>query len=191
MKRYLDTSAPVPLYVEESSSERILGLCSEAAILSTHLFAYTEFHAALAQRLGLGDLTEQDHAACIERFDADWEDLAVVQITEDLVRWAARMAYLCGLRGRDSIHLAAAAFLQRELTEPVRFACFDHRLNLAAQSLGLNLVQVRRRSDRGMIGTSLGAASHCDRHEPLTMADDTRSDDKSSAVPLFAAPLSR
>jgi predicted nucleic acid-binding protein len=44
------------------------------------------------------------------------------------------------LRADDALHLAAAQTLARETGEAVSFACFDRRLNRAAEVLGMNLV---------------------------------------------------
>jgi hypothetical protein len=50
------------------------------------------------------------------------------------------MAFTYGLRGYDSVHLAAAHFFHQHSGEPLHFACFDKRLNAAAKSLGLHLL---------------------------------------------------
>ena len=45
---YLDTSAFLKLYLEESRSDAVRGLVARAAAIYTHLIAYAEMRAALA-----------------------------------------------------------------------------------------------------------------------------------------------
>ena len=45
------------------------------------------------------------------------------------------------LRGYDSVQLAAAHNLQEQFDLPLTFACFDRRLNQAAQLLQLEVIQ--------------------------------------------------
>jgi hypothetical protein len=42
------------------------------------------------------------------------------------------------LRGFDSIHLASALTLQRELSSPVMFSCFDDNLQKASEHEGMD-----------------------------------------------------
>jgi hypothetical protein len=58
------------------------------------------------------------------------------------VRRAAGLAILYGLRGDDSVHLAAALTVQETLGETVTygFAATDGRLNEAARRAGLPLL---------------------------------------------------
>ncbi|HHH13920.1 MAG TPA: hypothetical protein ENJ98_06750 [Thiolapillus brandeum] len=44
------------------------------------------------------------------------------------------------LRAYDSVHLAAAKLLAERAEEPVCFACYDRKLNQAAEVLGLKLL---------------------------------------------------
>ena len=53
---------------------------------------------------------------------------------------AGRFADGFALRGYDSVQLAAAYTLQRTTAQPLTFACFDRRLNQAAQILKLEVL---------------------------------------------------
>ena len=55
-------------------------------------------------------------------------------------RFAGRYADGFALRGYDSIQLAAAQQLQSTIEQPLTFACFDRRLNQAAQLLQLQVL---------------------------------------------------
>jgi len=56
-----------------------------------------------------------------------------------VVAQADALAWEHGLRGYDAIHLAAAAFWQDALGQPVTMATFDHQLWVAAGRIGLEV----------------------------------------------------
>jgi predicted nucleic acid-binding protein len=58
-------------------------------------------------------------------------------VTQQLVEQAGEYAEIFALRAYDSIQLAAAQTLQQGDSGKVSFACFDQRLQKAAQLLGL------------------------------------------------------
>jgi len=59
------------------------------------------------------------------------------------LRYAGNLAQQFGLRGYDSVQLAAAELTQTVLRAPVTFASFDNNLNEAARTNGLNLLAIR------------------------------------------------
>jgi hypothetical protein len=59
------------------------------------------------------------------------------------IRRAGNLAQQFGLRGYDSVQLAAAELTQTVLRAPVTFASFDNNLNEAARTNGLNLLAIR------------------------------------------------
>jgi predicted nucleic acid-binding protein len=70
--------------------------------------------------------------------DNDWQTLNVILPTEMLVKRAGNLADQFGLRGYDSIHLAAAEAISLQIMpQPLIFACFDSKLNDAAKALGI------------------------------------------------------
>jgi hypothetical protein len=64
----------------------------------------------------------------------------IVEVSQPLVEAAGRLADAFALRGYDSVQLAAAHQLQCSVEQPVTFACFDRRLNQAAQLLQLQVL---------------------------------------------------
>ncbi len=61
----------------------------------------------------------------------------IVEVSQPLVEAPGRFADAFGLRGYDSVQLAATHLLQSAIDQPLTFACFDHRLSQAAQLLQL------------------------------------------------------
>ncbi len=72
-----------------------------------------------------------------QAFERDWNSIHRLPADETTVRRAADLAEQYGLRGYDSLHLAAGEMLQRALRVPITFACFDRELNEAARDLDM------------------------------------------------------
>lgn len=70
-------------------------------------------------------------------FERDWRAMAITTPDERMIRRAGDHAERFGLRGDDSVHLAAAESLVLDDRYPVHFASFDGSLNEAAGRLGL------------------------------------------------------
>lgn len=138
---YLDTSAWLKLYVEEVGSEQVRAAVDTAERACTHLIAYAELRAALAKAERLRRLDAAQKLRILSWMDADWPILNVVLPTERLIKRAGFLADQFGLRGYDSVHLAAAEALSLQIMPlPLIFACFDAQLNHAAMALGLSLL---------------------------------------------------
>ena len=92
---------------------------------------------AFARRRREGILLTADHARVLRDFENDWQSFFIVDVTGQLVRNAGKFSELYALRGYDALHLAAADFFQAKMKESVTFACWDTRLDAAAQRQGL------------------------------------------------------
>jgi len=55
-----------------------------------------------------------------------------------MIRLAGNLAEKHALRGFDSIHLASALTLHREISPPIVFSCFDDNLQKASDKEGLD-----------------------------------------------------
>jgi len=137
---YLDTSAFVKLYVEEQGSEIIRGAVAES-LLHTHWITYPEMRAALARLRRMGYQTDDTYREHKLEFEADWKAVNAILPDERIFRRAGELAERFGLRGYDSVHLAAAESLRvGQGSDLLRFASFDERLNQSATELGLPLL---------------------------------------------------
>ena len=135
---FCDTSALLKLYVVEVGSEAMKLRVSEAEAVAVCRIAWTEAHAALSRRAR----EVPDDAALIEHaktaLATDWPRFVVLEVDQPLVELAGEYADTFALRGYDSIQLAAAFEVGHIAQTPVLFACFDSRLNKAAQMLGMS-----------------------------------------------------
>lgn len=135
---YFDTSAIVPLIVEEAGSEEAKRVWGGADRVLSARVVYAEGHAALAAAARLGRLpTDLLHAAIGELSDR-YEELHLVEISDRLVRRAGALAEAHALRGYDSIHLAAAELSRGD--DPVVFVAGDGDLCTAAERIGLEVL---------------------------------------------------
>lgn len=139
---FCDTSALIKLYIREEFTERVLAAAEAASAVAVCRIAWAEAMAALARR-------SREHPADAdlidrirERLRNDWDDYAKVEITQALVELAGEYADTFALRGYDSVQLAAVRTLREISGDPVRFACFDRRLQQAAELLGVEGMQV-------------------------------------------------
>jgi predicted nucleic acid-binding protein len=135
---YLDSSALLKLYVAEPESESIHRLIRRAHSACTHAIAYAELCAAFSRAHRMGRAAAEEIPALLQDFDRDWASMDIVGVNEALVRRAGQLALQFGLRGHDSVHLAAAETVAREVGDLAlfRFAAFDSALMAAASALG-------------------------------------------------------
>ena len=127
---YLDTSALVKLYIEESHSGDVRRWADDAEIVATCRVAYAEAVSALNRRMRAGDMTRNIYGSALKALKRDWDRLAIVDFREIE---AGRLAAKHGLRGFDAIHLSAAVVLASVPAGPdVWFSSFDSALNRAA-----------------------------------------------------------
>lgn len=118
---YLDTSAFVPLLIDEPTSQTCGALWDVADRLVTTRLTYIEAAAALAAAQRLGRITSKEHDGGRERLTDLWPEFDVVELDEQLMVAAAQAAVARGswlvargLRGYDSVHYAAAVAVNDE-----------------------------------------------------------------------------
>ena len=108
MIAYLDTSAIVPLIIDEptSASSQRAWLAAEEVVVS--LLAYVEAAAALARAERMGRLDANEHRDAMIELERLWVSVVVVEPREDTVLHAAALSRRFGLRGYDAVHCATA-----------------------------------------------------------------------------------
>jgi predicted nucleic acid-binding protein len=135
---YLDTSSLVKLYVEEDGSSKVDTLNESAEVTATSIVAYSEARAAFSRRFREKAFTQKEYNLIKKSFDKDWSSYLILNVTGDTIRLAGNIAEKHALRGFDSIHLASAVILRKELSLPVTFSCFDEILQKASEREGLD-----------------------------------------------------
>lgn len=138
---YLDTSALVKLYLDEPGRKAVTAAVSSEAIVATQEIAYIEANAAFARAERERRLDNAQLERLRSDFHRDWPNYLVLKISQPLLERAVKLVDSFALRAYDAIHLAAAQTLALETEGQLAFACFDRRLNRAAELLGMRVVE--------------------------------------------------
>jgi predicted nucleic acid-binding protein len=138
---FLDTSALVKLYVEETHSATVREWVAEAEVVAVCRVAYPEAVSALSRRMRAGDLSKSAYSVASRALRRDWSRIGVVDFREIE---AGRLAAKYGLRGFDAIHLSSAVIIASAPAGPeVLFSSFDAVLNRAAAGERLQVLAPR------------------------------------------------
>lgn len=144
MNLYLDTSALVKLYIDETGSGQVKMAVNQAEVVATSLLAYVEARSAFARKYREGGISLKEYHYIIESFDGDWERYYAIKVSEKIVKAAATVAERNALRALDALHLASAKALTELASIHITFLGADRQLIEAARAEGLeaNLVEV-------------------------------------------------
>jgi predicted nucleic acid-binding protein len=131
---YFDTSAVLPLIIEETGSSVASRLWDEADRVVSSRLVYPEGRAALAMAFRMHRLDRKELRVAVEVFDALHDQIDIVEVTGRLARSAGSVAEKFGLRGYDAVHLASASEIA---DSEVVLAAGDRSLLVAARALGI------------------------------------------------------
>ena len=109
---YFDTSALVPLLIDEPTSRGCRELWTTADTVACTRLTYIEAAASIAMAERLNRLSAdgvRDAKAILDRL---WLQIQVIELGQDLMVLAADMALKHGLRGYDATHCAAAVAIK-------------------------------------------------------------------------------
>ena len=142
---YWDTSAIVPLYIEEPSTSFWETVLEEAEPTPrSSQLALTEFGYALHHKIVRGILEERAAQAVMAKFSADCEAgrWALYPLGGDIIKASLEVAVRCRsipcpvlLRSLDGLHLGTARVLSCN-----RVATGDRRLADAAKATGMRIL---------------------------------------------------
>lgn len=139
MIAYFDTSALIPLLIEEPTSETAAVVWDTADRVASARVVYTEARAALALAHRLDRVDRATKTRAVHDLEALYDQLDRVDVDDELVRRAGALAEEQQLRGYDAIHLAAA---ERIADDDTVVVAGDAELCRAAQSLRLHVTQL-------------------------------------------------
>ena len=145
---FLDSSALVKRYVAETGSSWIGEIFTSNIDLHISAISGAEVIAAIIRRQRRGALLADDAARALTEFRTDWTSLFdVVKVDTAVIERAMDLAEQHGLRGSDSIQLAAAMRANAEALQSsasIVFVCADDELNTAASAEGLQFENPNR-----------------------------------------------
>jgi predicted nucleic acid-binding protein len=133
---YLDTSALIPLMIDEPSSAICQQLWNSATRVVSARLLYPEARAALARAERTQRLTRRQHTAAIADLDSIIDEVDHIELTAALAHVAGDLAQRYALRGYDAVHLAAAAAVA---DDDVVLATGDADLATATNAIGISV----------------------------------------------------
>jgi uncharacterized protein len=131
---YFDTSAIVPLLIDEPGTETAGTMWDQAERVVSVRLVRVEARAALAQAVRLGRISDEQHTHAKRELRVIAAQLDLVDIDDDLVDRAAALAEQHALRAYDAVHLAAA---QRVFDQDLVLVAGDQALLAAGENLGM------------------------------------------------------
>jgi hypothetical protein len=138
---YFDTSAIIPLIIEEPSSAIASRLWDDAERIVSARVLYPEARAALARAERMRRVTRGQLTAAITELESIMGQVDHIEINAPLARLAGDLAHTHGLRGYDAVHLAAAATAaDNELV----VVTGDSDVGRAATALGISVAVTTR-----------------------------------------------
>ena len=137
---FCDTSALLKLLVDEAQSDQMRQLSTTVDAIAVCRISWAETMAALARLQREEPINNDDLEQARQQLIQCWTTFTIVEVSQPLVETAGRFADVFALRGYDSVQLAAAHELHVNAEQTVLFACYDRRLNQAAQLLQLEVL---------------------------------------------------
>jgi predicted nucleic acid-binding protein len=138
--RFWDSSALVPLIVNETPSAQLRALASDRRRLLVWWAAPVECASAVTRREQAGDLDGAgavDAHLTLERLGDEWSE---VPPNKRLRTAALRVVRVHGLRAADALQLAAAYVASRDRPDSLPFVTLDDRLAAAARREGFPIL---------------------------------------------------
>ncbi|MBM5799679.1 MAG: type II toxin-antitoxin system VapC family toxin [Cyanobacteria bacterium K_DeepCast_35m_m2_023] len=137
---FCDTSALIKLLVDEAQSDQLRQISTTVDAIGVCRISWAEAMAALARLRRDDPVNDHDLEQARQHLIQAWQCFTIVEVSQPLVETAGRFADVFALRGYDSVQLAAAHALHVNAQQAVLFACYDRRLNQAAQLLQLEVL---------------------------------------------------
>lgn len=149
--KFWDSSAIVPLLVEEKSTAWTIGLYREDPQLLAWWGTDVECVSALSRLERSGGLSSAVMADALNRLralKAGWQEVQAVEAVREA---AIRLLRVHDLRAADSLQLAAATVASQHRPSSLAFVCLDERLKAAARREGFTVLEL------GAIAPELGS----------------------------------
>lgn len=138
--KFWDSSALIPLIVEEVQTPRVVALAREDEELWVWWGTLLECRAAIARRLRDGSLAMDQRQLALENLSELAQNWHEIQPSESVREVASRLVSTHPLRAADSLQLAAAIVASQGKPQQDHFISFDQRLAHAAILEGYHVV---------------------------------------------------
>jgi hypothetical protein len=142
--RFWDSSAVVPLLVEEATSSALEKLFEQPEAVAVWWGTDVECASAVARLERMDHLTTAQAQAAFEQLQALSEVWHIIDPSESLRLAAKRFVRVHDLRAADALQLAAAFLAAEGRPESLEVVCLDDRLVTAARREGLSVLDRSR-----------------------------------------------
>ncbi|MEM7050383.1 MAG: type II toxin-antitoxin system VapC family toxin [Acidobacteriota bacterium] len=142
--RFWDSSALVPLLVEEETTASLDRLASDGREIAVWWGSEIECASAIARLERSQDLTTSDCQAVfeyLEELSKSWYQIDPINAVKSAAR---RFLRVHDLRAADSLQLAAALAAAEGQPPSLEFVCLDERLVTAARREGFRVIDRQR-----------------------------------------------
>ena len=135
---YFDTSALVKGYIQEEGSKEVIALMDDVdSVLGSIILTEVEMAAAIQRAARAIGSSSASTSGAWQDFMDDWPAFTRLTVSPMTIERASGIAWKYGLRGYDSIHLAAALLWQETLGIQITLATFDRELWVTCQKAGM------------------------------------------------------
>jgi predicted nucleic acid-binding protein len=138
--RFWDSSALIPLFVEQDNTKAHLSLLSEDPHITAWWGSEVECASAFNRLLREGLIGQSDFEHLQQQFETFASSWIESQPTEKLRQRAVRLLRVHPLRAAEALQLAAALVACEENPQTLPFICGDTRLREAAAREGFRVM---------------------------------------------------
>jgi uncharacterized protein len=139
--RFWDSSALVPLFIEEETTSRLRQIYREDRGAFVWWGSSVECASAFARLEHAGEISARDATQLSQELDllavTSWQPIEPVEAIRETAR---RFLRVHPLRAADALQLAAAFYAAESKPSTLGFVCLDERLGTAAQREGFRLL---------------------------------------------------
>ncbi len=138
--KFWDSSAILPLLVNETTTSIMLGLLRSTQAMSVWWGTTVECVSALARLEREHNLSTRNMRLALQRMDElgiFWHEVAP---TERVRQTSTRLLRTYNLRAADALQLAAAIVAAEQIPSSLDFICLDQRLIAAADREGFRIL---------------------------------------------------
>lgn len=140
--RFWDSSAVVPLLVEQPASGRVRALAKANPLMSAWWGTRVECVSAVSRLERMERRIDLDQVALamrrLDRIAGNWIE---IDPSESVRGTALRLLRVHNLRAGDALQLAAALAASEDFPGTLEFVCLDDRLSIAAMREGFRVIQ--------------------------------------------------
>ena len=112
---FFDSSAFIKRYVAESGSQQVILICETASEICLSAIAVPEIISAFCRLNREGKISKPQYHQLKKSFMDDIADVALADVSPDVLSHAVVRLEVSALRGMDAIHIATALVLKADL----------------------------------------------------------------------------